>query len=317
MNLSRILVDVDATAADHPALSSAVELAARCHATVTIVDVIPDVPRLARRFLSTQVEQELTMHRRARLAEMAEDISVVPTRSAVLRGRPATALVEEVRRSGQDLLVRSHVRDLAAASRAFGGVDMELLRHCPCPVWLIGPAPPERPRRILAAVHSASDQPSEQALNRTIVEAALLLRDLEGGHLTVVEAWSFFGEELLRPRLAEEGIARALEETRREVEAGLRALVASFGEAARDVAIEIVKGHPGQAIPAIVESLDIDVVVMGTVARTGVAGLLMGNTAEEVLQRLRGSVLAVKPPRFVCPVPAPDRDPWVSGPPRG
>ena len=41
---------------------------------------------------------------------------------------------------------------------------------------------------------------------------------------------------------------------------------------------------------------------MGTVARTGIAGFVMGNTAEMVLRQLRGSVLAVKPPGFVTPV---------------
>lgn len=41
---------------------------------------------------------------------------------------------------------------------------------------------------------------------------------------------------------------------------------------------------------------------MGTVARSGLAGFVMGNTAERVLQRLRGSVLAIKPPGFVSPV---------------
>jgi nucleotide-binding universal stress UspA family protein len=41
---------------------------------------------------------------------------------------------------------------------------------------------------------------------------------------------------------------------------------------------------------------------MGTVARTGIAGLVMGNTAERVLRRLHGSVLAVKPPGVVSPV---------------
>ena len=55
-------------------------------------------------------------------------------------------------------------------------------------------------------------------------------------------------------------------------------------------------------ITSFVESRNIDVVVMGTVARTGIAGLVMGNTAERVLRRLRGSVLAVKPPGFQSPV---------------
>jgi nucleotide-binding universal stress UspA family protein len=42
----------------------------------------------------------------------------------------------------------------------------------------------------------------------------------------------------------------------------------------------------------------VDIVVMGTVARSGIAGAVMGNTAERVLRRLRGSVLAIKPGAF-------------------
>jgi hypothetical protein len=45
---------------------------------------------------------------------------------------------------------------------------------------------------------------------------------------------------------------------------------------------------------------------MGTVARTGIAGLLIGNTAEAILEQVQCSVLAVKPPGFVSPVKLPD-----------
>ena len=48
--------------------------------------------------------------------------------------------------------------------------------------------------------------------------------------------------------------------------------------------------------------LDADLVVMGTVGRTGIAGLFIGNTAEMVLEQVQCSVLAVKPPGFVSPV---------------
>jgi nucleotide-binding universal stress UspA family protein len=41
---------------------------------------------------------------------------------------------------------------------------------------------------------------------------------------------------------------------------------------------------------------------MGTVARIGIPGLLIGNTAETILDQLDCSVLAVKPPGFVSPV---------------
>jgi nucleotide-binding universal stress UspA family protein len=64
------------------------------------------------------------------------------------------------------------------------------------------------------------------------------------------------------------------------------------------VAVELVRGEPEQAIARFVESHGVDMVVMGTVARTGIAGLVMGNTAERVLQRLRSSALFVKLPGF-------------------
>ena len=41
---------------------------------------------------------------------------------------------------------------------------------------------------------------------------------------------------------------------------------------------------------------------MGTVSRTDVGGMFIGNTAEIILGRLGCSVLAVKPPNFRTPV---------------
>ena len=300
--LSSILVDIEAAAERHPALERAVALASRCGAAVKIVDVLPDVPAGGRRFLTPGMEQELVAHRRERLAATAAQITGVPVTTELLRGRPATAIVGEVLRSGHELVVRSHARDLAEAPRRFGAVDMELLRHCPCPVWLIGPGSGTRLRRILAAVHSHTDDQAEQKLNATILELALTLKEIEGGELTVLEAWSVFGEDLLRSRLSHAEFTAAIDAARQEVERDLGALMASFGGRTAGAAFKLLQGPPEDVIPQYVQANGIDVVVMGTVARSGIAGLVMGNTAERVLQRLRGSVLAVKPEGFVSPV---------------
>lgn len=55
-------------------------------------------------------------------------------------------------------------------------------------------------------------------------------------------------------------------------------------------------------VPAVAQELNADLVVMGTVSRTGIPGLLIGNTAEVILNNLECSVLAVKPSGFVTPV---------------
>ena len=66
--------------------------------------------------------------------------------------------------------------------------------------------------------------------------------------------------------------------------------------------VHIMKGEPHKVIPNLAQEMKADLVVMGTVARTGIPGLIMGNTAETILNNIGCSVLAVKPPGFVTPV---------------
>ncbi len=56
----------------------------------------------------------------------------------------------------------------------------------------------------------------------------------------------------------------------------------------------------------IAKRIEADLIVMGTVARTGVPGLIMGNSAETILSQIDCSVLAIKPPGFVSPIRAED-----------
>lgn len=63
---------------------------------------------------------------------------------------------------------------------------------------------------------------------------------------------------------------------------------------------------PGAALSELAKKHDIDLIVMGIIARTGVAGALMGNAAEQVLERATCSVLTIKPNDFISPVTLPD-----------
>lgn len=66
----------------------------------------------------------------------------------------------------------------------------------------------------------------------------------------------------------------------------------------------LVTGSPSRVMPTFVRRRRVDLVVMGTVARTGLPGFLIGNAAENVLSQLSCSVLAVEPEGFVSPVAA-------------
>jgi universal stress protein E len=304
MPFKDILVDVDATAPRHPALHQALDLARRARGRVTVVDVVEEVPRLARSYLSERLEDEIVRHRHARLAAAAARVRTggVQVEARVLRGRAGVALIEEVLRRGQDLVIRSHLRDRAARGGPFGAVDMRLLRECPCPVWLLGGPSGRRPRRVIAAVHPDQEDRVGQALNVRIVEAAREVADLEHGSLTLVTAWSTFGERLLKARMSRKELREFVRSAHDAASAEMEVLVAALRPLGHRWHVELVRGQPEAALPRYAARHHTDLVVMGTVARSGLRGLIIGNTAEHVLGRLRCAVLALKPEGFVSPV---------------
>lgn len=297
---SSILVDIDAVAAVHPALDRAIEVARAHGARLKVVDVVA-LPNDARSYLPQGIEDALLRQRRERLAAIAAAVLDVSIEHDVLVGRTSIELIREVLRSGHDLLIRSHARDLSAP-KAFGAVDMQLFRQCPCPVWAVGPSAMAAPRRVLAAVHATTDDEEEQALNRKIVDAALLMAGIGGGSVVVFQAWTAFGEELLRSHSKPDEVSAYVKAAADTARRALESLVTSFGDRVATVHVELQKGYPEETLPPLTVSRGIDLVVMGTVARTGIPGLVIGNTAERLLQRLVCSVLAIKPDGFRTPV---------------
>jgi len=63
-----------------------------------------------------------------------------------------------------------------------------------------------------------------------------------------------------------------------------------------------VEGWADKVIPEFAEQQHIDLIVMGTVSRTGIPGFFIGNMAEKILLKINCSVLAVKPDDFISPV---------------
>jgi len=299
---TRILVDIDASVPSHPALERAIRLAQASGASLTITDVTT-VPAYARRYLPPGVEEEMVERRRQQLSRIARGITAVPTEGRMLFGRPATVLIQEVLRSGHDLLMRSHARETTTPGpRPFGAVDLELLRKCPCPVFLVRHGSPDPHPQIVAAVNASTEEPSEQALNQKIVELTLALAQLEGGVPTLLQAWAPFGERMVRSHASDEAFAAYVEDVRSRTAGDLKQLAQAFDARRGGIRTVHRRGQPEEVLPEFVVAEAIDVVVMGTVARTGIAGLFIGNTAERVLRKLPCSVLAIKPDGFVSPV---------------
>lgn len=297
-----ILVDIDSTARVHPALDRAARVAKACHAQLKIVDVVC-APADARSYLHADLEQELTKRAQERLSRIAAGVSGVMVDFCVLNGRPALALIQEVLRHGHDLLVRSHVRDLVAhGPRPFGPVGAQLFRQCPCPVWAIGAGAIPSSPRIVGAVRTGDDDPTERGMNAKIIDLALFMTDLERGSLVLLEAWQPFAERSILSHTNDEEFSAYLHSVEHRMADNLRSLKDSFDGCLVGVELDLHRGEPENVIPEYAVAQGIDTIVMGTMARTGIVGLLFGNAAERLLKRIPCSVLVVKPDSFVSPV---------------
>ncbi len=240
----------------------------------------------------------------------------IKIQTKVLTGIPFLEIIREVLRNGHDLVIKvPEAQDWI--DRLFGSDDMHLLRKCPCPVWLIKPQVAKAYRRILAAVDVDDACPpaelkSQHALNLQILEMAGTLALSDFAELHVGHTWEAVGESAMRGpfmHTSEDKIIAYVEQTRRHHAASLDTLINEWTAHADKDALDYLKpklhlaqGLARMEIPALAKRIEADIVVMGTVARTGIPGFIMGNTAETILNNIDCSVLAIKPPGFVTPV---------------
>jgi len=313
-----ILCVVEAGEACEPALERAVTLAENNHASLTVVDVTERVVTGIGKPEGGPTSADLQAAMVGVQAQVLE-ILVNPYRkrikikTKVLVGTPFLEIIREVLHNGRDLVIKiPETQDWL--DRLFGSDDMHLLRKCPCPVWLIKPQAPKAYRCILAAVDVGDDYPpaeleSRRMLNRRILEIASSLALADFAELHVVHAWYAVGESTMRMRTPEEQVTDYVEQVGRHHAASLNAFLhdvaSSQGQDALDFLkprTHLVKGWARKEIPALAKRIEADLIVMGTVARTGVPGFIMGNTAETILNQIDCSVLAIKPPGFITPV---------------
>ena len=234
----------------------------------------------------------------------------------VVTGTPFLEAIRDVLCKGRDLVIKcAETQDLTG--RLFGSDDMHLLRKCPCPVWLCKPNAGGRCRRIMVAVDAEQLYPRDELetrhdLNLRLLELATALARADSAELHVAYAWTAIAEGVMRSSslwAPEERIdayiaserqrhAQALESLLAELEAVMR----DRGEPMPEPIRHLPRGSARTEIPALARRIDADLLVLGTLGRTGVPGFFIGNTAETVLYQADCSVLALKPVGFVSPV---------------
>ncbi len=211
-----------------------------------------------------------------------------------LLGEPYVELTHAVEAEGYDLVVAG-TRGMAAWEEfLLGSTAKRLIRKCPASVWVVKDDHADPPRTVLAGTDFS-------AVSLKAVKQGLAVARQAGAefHLLYVVDSMDVPEEVAanNPRTA------ALRgEINNEATTRLAALVQSELGAIERSHVHVTWGTPWKEIRRMGSELHADLVVMGTVGRCGIKGLLLGNTAERVLGTCSCSLLTVKPDGFVSPI---------------
>jgi len=313
----RILAVAD-TGDTQIALETALDLADRHGATLDVLACVAPpndlaiLSRLADVDPERLVEDAVERTRKAALDKLAEIAADRPFDLSVSVGKTYLEIIRHVARTGCDFVIKT-AEPLSGMDRfLFASTDQHLLRKCPCPVWLQTPGGSRRPRRILAAVDldvSDADEPETLiALNRRVVDTACIIAGTPDAEVMVLHAWDVVGEGMIwafsggsDARLSADRYVNEVLAARHQAMDRFLADRAGISPGARLVP-QLARGAPDTVIHEQSRAIGADVVVMGTVARTGLRGVFIGNTAENIINSLECPVLAVKPDGFVSPL---------------
>ncbi|QDU39013.1 Universal stress protein E [Maioricimonas rarisocia] len=289
-----ILVYANGQDGGREAFSSAIELLEDTGGRVTLAGVIAEGSSSSR-----DDEQK-------RLTDLANSVphEGIEVGTQILTGSASHELIQQTLRAGHDLLIKSGEQSAGLKERMFGSTARKLFRKCPCPVWVIKPGHSRSVRRVLAAIDAEHVDETHKDLNHSILDLASAVARAERAELHVASAWQFWVEGYLRTasRMRGDDVDQMVRAQEQEAERRVRETTAPWEESGVEIEAHVEHGPDHVVIAWLASRLNPDLVILGTFARGGLPGLLVGNIAESLLDELDCSVLAVKPAGYECPV---------------
>ncbi len=304
-----ILLFVDPPLDNKQSIEQAKLLSLENNASITIVSVVNDLSNnqsIINSVISSEALQSIIISEyQKKLDQIVTDMQQhgINATSKIMLGEPFIEIIRHVLRKQHDLVLITAEEN----NSFFGSTVMHLMRKCPCPVWVVKPNKSNKYKRVLAAVDVSIDTTATQqkSLNLLILQLASSLSKRCNSELHIVQVWSLFGEGYLEMRggLSDKVIKDANKKTQNQYSKKLNMLIKSIDMQDNTVCKHLLKNDDiASTIINLVNNSKIDLLVMGTVCRTGIAGFFIGNTAEKVLSEVTCSVLTVKPDNFVTPI---------------
>lgn len=302
-NNEYILVAVDFSPSSEAAWKQAVWLARNRDVSLTLLHAIPESTRLVRSNSvldalcdqaksDSQIQHESDEKMRQMFAEA--NVGDIDIEFVTLFGEPFVEIINFVQEERFDLVVVGSRGHSVWEQFFVGSTAKRLIRKCPSAVWIakaehIGP-----PKVVLA--------PTDFSLvSHKAVLQGLKVAEQAGAefHLLHVIDSKDVPEDLVSNIPKGSSMRQEInDEAKRRLDDFVRTLETDISK----IHSHLTYGTPWQEIQRMVQHRNVDLIAMGTVGRSGIQGMLLGNTAEKVLDTCDCSILTVKPDGFVSPI---------------
>lgn len=283
--MRRILAATDFSTRSQRAVRRAGLLARQSGAELTLLHVVDDdqpahLVELERREAGKILGEQV---------QSVDELRGIRCRHVVTAGDAFDAILRTAETAPADLVVMGAHRKQLLRDIFVGTTIERVIRTGSRPVLMVNGEAAHPYVRVLAAV-DMSDA-SARAL-----QSARTLGFFDNAHLSIVHAFEAFAKStLFIADATQERIDAYVAQEQSRTIAELTAFLQAHGCGDLPWSFRAEEGAPFQTISRAVKEMHLDLLVVGTHGRSGIAKVLLGSVAEEVLRSLDVDILAVPP----------------------
>jgi universal stress protein E len=302
----KILAVIDPTTDNQKALKRSIELAQRTGSEITALLTIYDLSYEMTTMLSGEerdaMRQSVINDHQQWLDEKVNEhkhTNIIINTSIIWHNRPFEIIIKKVINEAYDIVIKGTHQHDKFKSVIFTPTDWHILRKCPCPVLLVKEHNWPDNGNVLTALNIGSDDAEHKALNDKLTQEAIHLSSLIKANIHLVN--SYPGTPVnIAIEIPEFNTCEYNDTMLKHHQSAMNIHANAFSISSENTHVK--EGLPEDVIQSVSDEIDAELVILGTIGRTGLSAALIGNTAEHVIDRLNCDVLAIKPNGYVSPL---------------
>lgn len=308
LKYKNILVFIDPTQESQPALSRARDIALKQQGTILTLFLCCYDLSYEMTSLSSSDERKTMQYLVIKENQAWLDALAVPYQNegvtinsvVIWHHRPFQAAILEVLKNGHDLVVKATHPHSKLSAILFTPTDWNLLRKCPVPLLLVKHHKWPEKGNIICAIDCKSMQDDDHhQLNQQIITEAKAMSKIINATAHLVTAYPSPPMNIMLelPEFDPIGYEKGLNEFHKKT-------LLEYAQINKIAESEthLIQGLPEDVISRIAKEIDAELVILGTVGRSGLTATLLGQTAEQVIDQLDCDLLALKPTGYKSPI---------------